>query len=130
MTNRTDIEHAAATPGLARPQRNQSSTRKLMLALLALAVAGLLIGYQVLSRRPQSISRPFAPAVEMLTSIADQLASSERLFDGVQWSASEDGQRVVVSGTVRSQADLEKIKALFASGKPQVPVDYSLRVGR
>ncbi|MCU0688804.1 MAG: hypothetical protein MUE97_03575 [Phycisphaerales bacterium] len=70
------------------------------------------------------------PGVQFVTSLGAAMQKDERVFANVSIRPTEDGLGAVVSGTVPTEADMAKLKAVLDSGTPKVNVTMNVTVKR
>ncbi|MBY0307134.1 MAG: hypothetical protein K2Q09_00185 [Phycisphaerales bacterium] len=113
------------------PARSRSTLFKGLIAVAIILGCTVWVAYLLVSNRPTVIAvDPTKPTTAWL---AEFNAKSSEIYDQIEKvlvSASEDGRSVTISGSVKSAADLDRLKSVLEGLEPKLPLTWSVRVGR
>jgi hypothetical protein len=131
MANRTDIHDVSAAHVSREP--DSYGKRRLLLGVgagLVIALCAAWIGFSLLRPAPAPPVGETQPTTKFIESIAEAQRKHYWEFENVLIQPSPDGQKVLVSGTVKTQAHMDLLTGVLKAGQPQVPIENTVRIGR
>jgi hypothetical protein len=119
------MNHRTSSSGQSDSKKKVTVIVAVITLILALGMIALLVLSPAPTPPPDN-----RPGVQFVASLSASMQKEERVFANVSIRPTEDGAGVVASGTVPTEADLAKVKAILESGTPKVNVTLNVIVKR